>query len=272
MVKMMVPAALLALVATVGSSLASAHKAAPVKSSHYHQMARRQLAPRKIPSDWVQSAAADPSDSVKFTLSLRGQKSDRLAKKIQEIAAEGKGNWLSDAELQQYSKPSKGDADAMIKHLTNYGIDAKELTWSKHGDRVTLNTTARVASKLFKQPDLHRYNHKRTGQVQIKAQSLNIPASLPFVEHVSGLTSFPHYSKPDPHTKNLTPQQATKLAKEEADGKCDPSAITGTCLRQLYGVDQYTASGKGDNLDVLIIGYQDQYVSEVSTTVDFCTI
>lgn len=274
MVKMLAPAALLALIATFGSSLASAHHAAPAKSSHYHQMARRQLAPRSIPPDWLQDAAADPSDNVKFSLSLRGQNSDKLASKIAEIASEGKGNWLSDEELQHYVKPAKADTDALIKHMANHGIDAKELTWSKHGDRATLNTTARLVSKLFKQPALYRYNHKPTGEVQIKAQSLNIPSSLPFVEHVSGLTSFPQYNNPDPsfRRKKLTPQKATKLAQEAADGQCDPSGVTGTCLRQLYEVDQYKPSGQGDKLDVLIIGYQDQSVSPVCTTLSLNTI
>lgn len=229
---------------------------------HQRPLMRRQTAPPALPSSWVQHSPADPSDGVKFTLALKGQNMDELAGKMHEIAARDDGQWLSDEQLRHYTQPSPKDKQALEAYLAQHGIPPQDASWSKHGDHVTVTTTAGTASKMFHQPNLYRFNHTATGRVYVKAHSLHIAPHLSFIEHVTNLTSFPHVKTPNIQFKPISPATAKKLA----DSGCDGNGVTGTCLRSLYGVDEYTPSGKGPKTAVLLMGYNQQYASNVSST------
>lgn len=259
---MLVTTICLALAASLATASAKAHANQHAHHAQHARLARRQSGPAIVPANWVQQSLADPEDEVMFTLALKGEHHHTLADKMADIAQAGHGKWLSDEELAKYTAPSQKDKQTLLAHLNQHGIQNSSVTWSKYGDHATVSTTANTAGKLFNQPSLYRFNNTATGKTFVKAQSLHIPADLSsFVEHVSNLTSFhPTSAKRHIKPKPLPPATLQKLAS----GECDASGVTGTCLRQLYGVDDYKPSGKGKGIAVLILGFAEDYASNVS--------
>lgn len=233
---------------------------------NHNHLARRQTAPHIVPTGWMQQAAADPKDEVQFAMALKGEHFDSLAAKMEEIAAQGDGKWLSDEQLAHYTRPSEKDKKAFNKYLADHGLKPEEVSWSRHGDHATIKTNVATASKMFNQPSMYRFNDTSTGKTHVKTQSLNIPPHLSFVQHVTGLTSFPPRGRKKGSSSRFKPLSPAAIDKLTADGggDCDDSQVTGTCIRSLYGVDDSKPKGKGgDGPAVLIMGYQDQYASQV---------
>lgn len=263
-----------------------------------------QLAPRMIAPHWTRSdGASAPEDaSLTYTIALQGANFSQLSVRMQEIAQDGSGGWLSPAELAAYASPDPAHVEHLLHTLNASGIPSSAQAWSEHQDRVKVTATVGQTQRLFpgshpfrrfsrsggpRSPSSAASRSLHSGRIHIRTTGLAIPQNLDYVQHVAGLTDFDPVRRSPSATAHAFPPSApdsrngsihaneteafarpTIMAAASAPSGCgnNGSSIDATCIQSTYGSSGYTPKG-GAGLDVLIVGYTETYVdlNDVST-------
>ncbi len=221
-------------------------------------------APAVVPSAYRQLGLSPSSAPVEFTISLKGAKMDQLEARMLSIAQSG-GNWLTDEELAEYSAPDPKNLAAVQAFLKSAGVPDSAISYSPAKDHITIQSNVGTVNGLFK-TQLQDFA-LNGGAVVPKAKSLTIPASLSsFIADVGPLTSFAHVKTPTPATATKHTPASAELAARAVPSGCSTSGVTPTCLRNLYGTSSYTPSPVAGQIDIGVLGYIGQYVSQSDLT------
>ena len=232
--------------------------------------------PPTVHEGWIVGKRAQAAKPYTFTMALQSGDLDGLASKMDEIAA-GSGEWLSDEELGQYAAPSSNTSDAALAFLTAAGISPSQITMSKHGDYVTVDTTVEQVENLF---DTQLYDHVFESQhLAIRAPSgFALPQGLD--EHIVDVSPLAHFGAPHAtqSASALGPldpadvEEALEQQKREVDEMAqhfetrqsnsgNPSSCSGyksfmspACLRDLYQTSSAKAVAVAGQVDLGVVG------------------
>lgn len=237
---------------------------------------RTRSLPSSVHEGWTQGKRAEAAAPYTFTMALQSGDLDGLASKMDEIAA-GSGEWLSDEELSQYAAPSLNTSDAALAFLTAAGISPSQITMSKHGDYVTVDTTVEQVESLF---DTQLYDHVFESQhLAIRAPSgFALPQGLD--EHIVDVSPLTHFGAPhatqaasaleplDPADVEEALEQQKRQVSEMAQhfetrqsNSGNPSSCSGyksfmspACLRDLYQTSSAKAVAVAGQVDLGVVG------------------
>lgn len=106
---------------------------------------RTQYAPSVIPSVWTKLGAAQPSNSLSFTLVFNPVDASGLEERMTQIAL-SRGEWLTEDEVSSYFAPS-ADAKSTVETALK-AIGATDFTYSAIGDKLTVTTTVEKAAEV----------------------------------------------------------------------------------------------------------------------------
>lgn len=102
-------------------------------------------APSSMPSDWTQFGSSTSTDDIEFTFVLKGNDYAGLAARMEKASLED-GTWLTLEELTAYVRPSEDTKTALDAAVLNLG--PSYTAYSSIGDKLTIKTTVRAASKV----------------------------------------------------------------------------------------------------------------------------
>ncbi|KAL9940152.1 hypothetical protein V8E36_000857 [Tilletia maclaganii] len=198
--------------------------------------------PQLVGDIWKAVGLPDLAAPFKTTLQLAEADLDGLAARMEAIAAEGSGNWLSDEELEQYVTPSADTVATVTKYLTARGVNPSTIEYSKFGDQVTFVSSIGNLELLFKTKFENFKLNVEQGFVVPRAKNYTIPTAL------NGLvkSAYPIFSFGVP--KQLTPLQSpdesssAELSERASFSQCKPKAVTPACLRDAYETSSYSPS------------------------------
>ncbi|UZJ52762.1 hypothetical protein CBS101457_002082 [Exobasidium rhododendri] len=238
-------------------------------------------APNIIPSIWQQLGAASDPSPYTFTMSLASGDMAGLSTKMQEIATTG-GAWLTDDELAAYAKPSADTTAAVTQYLLSQGLTTSALSFSKYGDQVTVTSTVGQTAKMF---SAQFTNFNFNGLQVARTKGYTIPTAISsHVEDIFPLANFAQVKyntaviqKAGPFDNTTVVSErammteegmfSSELDKRATPSSCSTSKVTPACLKDYYGTTSYSRStGSATKVDVSVMGYIDQYVSQTDLT------
>ncbi|KDN41339.1 subtilisin-like protein [Tilletiaria anomala UBC 951] len=235
-------------------------------------------APAIIPAAWKQVGVSNLSAALQITLPLKGANQDALEARMIQIAQSG-GAWLTPEELATYATPAPADIAAVKSFLAANGVPASAIALSKNSDLVTVQATVEQVSKMFGNVQLYDFEFK--GKTFRRAKQVTIPASIAnVVQDVSPLTAFqtvmtgPARKSSVSHVvaavsqanSNATVSNAATAATAPSSCTSASPYVTPQCLRDLMGTSSYQPAPVSGQVDVTVLGFIGQYVSQVDLT------
>lgn len=211
-------------------------------------------------------AAPVPDDHVlSYTVALTPGNKAGLDAKMLDTSVHG-GPWLTESQLTSYTRPKDEHAAAVKAHLVANGVKEADITSSKWGDELHVQSTAKAANSAWK-TSLRSYTHNTHGHSIIRAaKGYTIPDELhEAIVNVHPFTSFPNV-RPSAPVYVQRDEKAVQLAARAANDTCDGSAVTTECLKNYYGAGNFTAKPQDNETDVLVFGFLGQYVSPSDLT------
>ncbi|KDN41340.1 subtilisin-like protein [Tilletiaria anomala UBC 951] len=226
-------------------------------------------APAVIPSAWQQLGLSQGSAPLEITMTLKGEKQDALEARMTQIAQSGSA-WLTPEELAEYVTPAAADIEAVKSFLTSNGVPESAISFSKNSDLVTVQTNVAQVSKMFGNTKLYDFSY--LGKTFSRAKQLTIPSSIAnAVQDVAPLTIFQTVKTGPAKRSTISPHAA--LANSTAvdsvaatPTSCTSAYITPQCLRDLMGTSSYTPTPVSGQIDVTVLGFIGQYVSQSDLT------
>ncbi|KAK0548262.1 hypothetical protein OC846_002981 [Tilletia horrida] len=203
-------------------------------------------APEIISSLWQAIGLPDLSAPLTTTLQLHEPDLAGLSARMEAIAAEGSGNWLSDEELRAYISPTADSVNTVKAYLTAKGVSPSTIQLSKFGDQITFTSSLAKQQNLFStQFQNYRVNTDGASVVVPRAKNYTIPAPLSsLVKSAFPISSFgmPKQYLPVIQADGVTvsPQE---LFKRASYSNCNNAQVTPACLRDAYETSSYTPSG-----------------------------
>ncbi|CAD6940764.1 unnamed protein product [Tilletia controversa] len=230
-------------------------------------------APDIISNVWQAIGLPDLTAPFKTTLQLTEANLDGLAVRMEQIAAEGSGKWLSDDELKAYITPSAQAVSTVKNYLTSRGVDAKTITQTKFGDQLTFVSSIGSLQTLFNTKFENFQLDTNKAVVVPRAKNYTIPSPLTsLVKSVYPISSFG------------VPKQLVPIATFGALGKdesavaravfseratytqCNNSAVTPACLRDAYETSSYTPATSTDRAITIMSLIGQNFVQSDLTT------
>jgi tripeptidyl-peptidase-1 len=200
-------------------------------------------------------------------MSLNGADMAGLTARMESIAASG-GKWLTEAELAQYASPSAADEAAVRAFLVKNGIPASAQKWSKLRDSVSVDSTVGQTAKLFQAQFLE---YSVDGQRAARTKAYTIPSEIAnSVQDAYPLSTYGSIRRASTGFTPLAEEDipAGEAAEEEAlerrqstPSSCSTNSVTPACLRAYYGTSSVTPKATSGVVDIGVMGYIDQYVS-----------
>ncbi|KAK0554893.1 hypothetical protein OC845_000534 [Tilletia horrida] len=201
-------------------------------------------APETISSLW--QAVGLPDLSAPFTTTLQLNEPDLagLATRMDAIAAEGSGKWLSDDELRTYISPSADTVNTVKTYLTSKGVDASTIKLSKFGDQITFTSSLANQQSLFN-TKFENYRLNADGSPVVpRAKGYTIPNALgSIVKSAFPISSFglPKQLAPIMMADGV-PVSLENMSKRATYTNCSNAQVTPACLRDAYETSSYTPS------------------------------
>ncbi|KAL9940154.1 hypothetical protein V8E36_000859 [Tilletia maclaganii] len=198
-------------------------------------------APQTINKLWQAVGLPDLAAPFKTTLQLTEADLSGLSVRMNQIAAEGSGKWLSDEELKTYVTPSADTVATVTKYLTAQGVNPSTIEYSKFGDQVTFVSSIGNLQSLFNTKFENFKLNVDQGFVVPRAKNYTIPSALHgLVKSAYPISSF---GVPKQLAPIKTSRDTSSEIQERADfTKCNSSAVTPACLRDAYKTSTYTPS------------------------------
>ncbi|KAK0554000.1 hypothetical protein OC846_002285 [Tilletia horrida] len=207
------------------------------RPTHFH-------APEIIPEIWQAIGHPDLSTPYTTTLHLHEPDLAGLTARMEAIAAEGSGNWLSDEELRAYISPSADAVNTVKAFLASKGVKPNTIKLSKFGDQVTFTSSIAKQQAIFN-AQFHNFRvDTKDSSVVARARNYTIPAALAsFVKSASPISTFgvPHQVRPVIQAEKVT-LQPEEPRKRASYANCNSAQVTPGCLRDAYETSSYTPS------------------------------
>ncbi|KAE8211056.1 hypothetical protein CF327_g5149 [Tilletia walkeri] len=222
-------------------------------------------APAMISDLWQAIGLPDLAAPFKTTLQLSEANLAGLTTRMEQIAAEGSGKWLSDDELKAYISPSADAVTTVKSYLTSRGIDARTITQSKFGDQLTFVSSIGNLQSLFNTKFQNYQLDANSAVVVPRAKNYTIPSPLAnLVKSVYPISSFGVPKELVPISTfgasggEETAQARAVLSERATYTQCNNSAISPACLRDAYETSSYTPASSTDRAITILalIGQQ----------------
>ncbi|KAI0064355.1 family S53 protease [Artomyces pyxidatus] len=166
------------------------------------------------------------------------------------------GEHLSKDEVIEYVRPRPETLAAVNSWLAENGLSATSL--SPAGDWLGFQTTVEHANELF-DTEFTTYTHVKTGEEFVRTLSYSIPAALKgHLELVHPTITFPNPGSNAPLASTPAKIASNYSIDATAPSSCN-TAITPTCVQELYGIPTTLATQKTNQLAVS--GFIDQYAN-----------
>ncbi|KAI0745406.1 family S53 protease-like protein [Earliella scabrosa] len=187
------------------------------------------------PAGYTASGAADPDQILNLRIALKTD-SAPLVEKLLDVStpsSENYRNWLSKAQVEKLTAPSKSTVRAVKGWLKDNGIKAKPGATNQW---LNIEVPVSKANALL-DADFNVYNNPDTGVTAVRTLSYSLPKSVkPFVDFVYPATAFPLQANKGA-IATVYPSRNGTIARRA--GVADPgcaAAMTPQCLQDLYQI------------------------------------
>ncbi|CEJ80669.1 hypothetical protein VHEMI00840 [[Torrubiella] hemipterigena] len=194
-----------------------------------------------IPSQWVEAGDAASSTMLRMQIGIRQGNIKGLEEKLLHISnpeSPEYGNWLTQEQIEKFTKPSSKSLDTVTAWLNSHDIhdfSHQSVDW------IEVKVPVHKAEEMLNAKYL-LYKDLRTGTVIPRVSEYSLPHALhDHVDLIQPTTAF---------LSNLAQsiyQNATSATPETASlnrrGNCDGRNITPDCIKSFYNVD-YTGQGR----------------------------
>jgi len=192
---------------------------------------------------WQAVAKADSASPLEFTVHVQEQgiqEIKRIANQVSDPSSPEWGNFLTQAQIDEITKPNAADVIAVKSWINSNGCSAEQ----KQG-KFNVGCTVANAEKLFQTQFLALVNNE-TAQATVRSVTdYEIPAAVSAVFGVHGL--------PLPPSANLV-VKALNVPGQPVD-------VTPDVINTAYKVSGVTPSAEGKNLQA-VAEFQGQYFSQ----------
>ncbi|KAI0779761.1 family S53 protease-like protein [Fomes fomentarius] len=246
----MVAAGLLAL-----SFFALALGAPTPDAFHLHD--RRAAAP----AGYKASGAPDPTQVLSLRIALKTDNKPLVQQllDVSDPASKNYRNWLTKAQVQKLTTPSKDAADRVAKWLKKNGVKA---TPGVTDQWLNIKVPVAQANKLL-DAEFTTYTNPDTGVTAVRTLAYSLPESMkPFIDFVYPATAFPvkankggiaaAYSAGSFRNGTIAKRAGT------ADAGC-ADAMTPKCLQDLYQIPADAATQASNKM--LVSSFVDSFAS-----------
>ncbi|KZP17031.1 family S53 protease [Athelia psychrophila] len=220
------------------------------------------------PQGFVRSSAAPADHVISMRINLAQGNLAGLESALRAASSPSSPTfrqWLSTEQVNAYAKPTTETTDAVTKWLSTNNVDYKLATVA--GDWLSFEVPVSTASQLFN-ANFSTYTHIATNQTSVRTLQYSLPAAVQ--GHINAVTPTTSFSKRSRLPSVLSPANAKRAAAASSatiPSDCS-SAITPTCLQDLYNIPATAATNKNNSLGVLAMG--DQYANKADLA-DFLT-
>lgn len=166
------------------------------------------------------------TDSLTYTMSLKGQNMEGLTQKMNEIASSN-GEWLTKDELKQYASASDEAKAAITNYLKSQGLSESDYTFSSLGDEVQIKSSVAQASKMLAAKFESFLLSGKDKAARTKEYTVDASIAQ-YVQNIYPIADFQHINPPNLHTKKDNGRAIQALANAPAG--CDTAKVTPQCL------------------------------------------
>ncbi|KAI0312873.1 Pro-kumamolisin, activation domain-containing protein [Amylostereum chailletii] len=204
-----------------------------------------------VPTGFTNDGAAPASTVLRLRLGLVQNDIVGLQDKLIDVSTPSSANYgkhLSKQEVNAYVAPKEDTVDAVQAWLSSNGINATSL--SPTGDWLGFETTVEHANDLF-DASFSTFTHQGTGAQAVRTLSYSIPASLKgHLDLVHPTVTFPNPSRSQlPLVFAPLKAAQSNLTALAAPASCN-TAITPTCVQELYGIPTTLATQSSNKIAV----------------------
>ncbi|KAL4076338.1 peptidase S8/S53 domain-containing protein [Scleroderma yunnanense] len=221
------------------------------------------------PQGWVEHAPA-PSDYVlELRVALPQPHFPILEKHLLEISDpshERYGNHLSRKETEALMMPHPESINIVSEWLATYDIHEENLSRSSAQDWIIIHVPVGLVEVMLG-TKYHVYRHTETGEQIVRTTIYSLPERIhEHIEFIQPTTMFSRFKafRSTLHwdaavLSDVGVGTVTGPAGNQVDDSCN-TAITPTCLRQLYNAVDYNTSATNGN-QIGFTGFLEQYVN-----------
>ncbi|KAJ6111815.1 hypothetical protein N7523_007876 [Penicillium sp. IBT 18751x] len=208
----------------------------------------------ETPSGWLRGSKPLPSTLLTFRLAINQPNHTDFEQNVIDISTPGHryyGQHMNREEIQKTLRP-----DNIVLNRILAWLDSEHVSPSKfkiNGNWITFRTPVSQAERMMK-TKYFNYHHQATNSTVLRTLGYSVPSDV-----------HPHIQLIQPTTRfgNLNPLSALPINQPIIAKPADLKAECGTvirpdCLRELYGLDGFTATPSPWNR-LGISGFLDQY-------------
>ncbi|KAF7332453.1 Peptidase S53 domain-containing protein [Mycena kentingensis (nom. inval.)] len=258
---------------------ATVHSVAVVSSYGAYRVMESVPSPR----GWTRSARAAPDANIILRIALVQQDFAGLEERLYQISDPDHalyGAHMSKEEVEQYVAPHPDSLAAVDAWLASFGIGIDAVARSPAQDWITVTVSIAVAERMLA-AEYYSWTHP-DGDTLVRATTYSLPTSLHgHIELVQPTTMFALSKGLAPIIEEATSPNAAASAPPPppAFPSCNPTAVTLSCIMQLYGAFGYVPRAtrrnqlgitgfleQNANKQDLAAFYRDQLPSAVNST------
>ncbi|KAH8693965.1 peptidase S8/S53 domain-containing protein [Talaromyces proteolyticus] len=231
--------------------ITSSYAAATVTASEQYDVVE-QL--QRVPDGWVQGSRPQPSMLMQFRLAIRQPRAHEFEQLVMKIATPGNelyGQHMKRDDVKAFLQPTAESSEAVLSWLQSE--DVSENLIDVDGDWVKFIVPVKQAEKMLN-TTFYIFHDEENSGYRVRTLEYSVPHHVH--KHVQLI-------QPTTHFGRMKPQRSWVFDYEEIEAPnrdvvdCS-SYVTPDCLRQLYRLDDFTATPDPRN-KLGISGYLEQY-------------
>ncbi|KAI0294269.1 family S53 protease [Multifurca ochricompacta] len=220
-----------------------------------------------VPDGFTSKGPAPGDQTLQLRIALVQNDIEGLQNKLLDVSTPSSaqyGQWLSKEEVGAFMTPKPETTTVVNEWLSANGLNPTVL--SPFGDWIGFQMTVSHANELF-DADFTTFVHDASGQNAIRTMAYSIPTSLKghveLVHPTITSTFFPQVPGPNDVGLPIISTPAKVIVPDVAPASCD-TAMTPTCLQQLYGIPATVATQPSNKLAVS--GFISQFANQADLT------
>ncbi|KAH9434302.1 hypothetical protein MCOR02_012551 [Pyricularia oryzae] len=216
-----------------------------------------------VPEGWEKIQDADPDSKIRLKVALRQPNLALFEREMYAVSSPLSaryGKHLKREEVRDLMKPDPASTSTVMQWLENAGIPSQAI--HEDSDWINIVTSVRNASALLK-ADFGVYGHANSDLKKIRALEYSVPDNVR--DHITMVAPIIRFGEIKPKrsiVKSVEDSKGSIQAAEVPTGQLDVAAcnktITPECLRALYQIGDYKATGSPKSR-FGIAGYLEEY-------------
>jgi len=198
---------------------------------------------RTVPQGWSAIGAPASHPKLPFRIAVRSADNDILERTLMEVSDPNHaryGQHLKRDELRDLVRPRAESTKAVMSWLEESGISPKDI--QEDGEWITFHAPVERAESMLSTTFNTYQNQVRRDVKRIRALSYSVPKVVR--DHIDLIEPTVRFGQIKAERSNVLTKEAAPFSIAAVNSTCN-SAITPTCLKDLYNFADYKIDPKG---------------------------